>query len=121
MESAILDLSHHGYSFLALAVFAESIGFPIPAALALIIAGAASAHGSMLFTDALASALAAMLAADALMFLLGRYTGWWLLGLLCRLSLNPESCILRSAGSFHRRGRLVLLFAKFIPGINTMA
>src|SRR5205085_4135136 len=39
----------------------------------------------------------------------------------CRLSLNPESCILRSADSFYRRGRLVLLFAKFVPGINTMA
>jgi rhodanese-related sulfurtransferase len=58
---------------------------------------------------------------DTLMFLLGRYTGWWLLGLLCRLSLNPESCILRSADSFYRRGRTVLVFAKFVPGINTMA
>jgi rhodanese-related sulfurtransferase len=40
---------------------------------------------------------------------------------LCRLSLNPESCILRSADSFYRRGRTVLVFAKFVPGINTMA
>ena len=55
------------------------------------------------------------------MFLIGRYTGWWLLGLLCRISLNPESCILRSADSFYRRGRKLLLIAKFIPGINTMA
>jgi len=44
-----------------------------------------------------------------------------LLGMLCRLSLNPESCILRSADSFYRRGRTLLLFAKFVPGINTMA
>jgi membrane protein DedA with SNARE-associated domain len=43
------------------------------------------------------------------------------LGLLCRISLNPESCILRSADSFYRRGRKLLLIAKFIPGINTMA
>lgn len=55
------------------------------------------------------------------MFLLGRYTGWWLLGLLCRLSLNPESCILRSADLFYRRGRAVLVFAKFVPGVNTIA
>src|SRR5207342_2379221 len=66
-------------------------------------------------------ALSAMLLADTLMFLVGRYTGWWMLGLLCRLSLNPESCILRSADAFYRRGRTVLLFAKFVPGINTMA
>ena len=62
-----------------------------------------------------------MLAGDTLMFLLGRYTGWWLLALLCRLSLNPESCILRSADSFYKRGRTLLVFAKFVPGINTMA
>ena len=58
---------------------------------------------------------------DTLMFLMGRYTGWWLLGILCRVSLNPESCILRSADSFYRRGRALLVMAKFIPGINTMA
>jgi rhodanese-related sulfurtransferase len=62
-----------------------------------------------------------MLAGDTLMFFLGRYTGWWLLGLLCRVSLNPEACILRSADSFYRRGRTLLVVAKFIPGINTMA
>jgi len=62
-----------------------------------------------------------MLIGDTLMFFLGRYTGWWLLGLLCRLTLNPESCILRSADSFYKRGRTLLVFAKFVPGINTMA
>ena len=58
---------------------------------------------------------------DLVLFTIGRYTGWALLGLLCRLSVNPESCILRSAESFYRRGKLTLVFAKFIPGINTMA
>jgi rhodanese-related sulfurtransferase len=62
-----------------------------------------------------------MVAGDTLMFVMGRYTGWWLLGALCRISLNPESCILRSADSFYRRGRALLVVAKFIPGINTMA
>jgi rhodanese-related sulfurtransferase len=56
-----------------------------------------------------------------LTFFLGRYTGWWLLGLLCRISLNPESCVLRAADSFYRHGRMLLVIAKFIPGINTMA
>jgi len=44
-----------------------------------------------------------------------------LLGLLCRLSANPETCILRSAEYFYRRGKLTLLFAKFIPGVNSMS
>jgi membrane protein DedA with SNARE-associated domain/rhodanese-related sulfurtransferase len=99
----------------------EAVGLPVPAALALLIAGGACARGSLYLSLTTAIALLAMLLGDTLMFVLGRYTGWWLLALLCRLSLNPESCILRSADSFYRRGRTVLIFAKFVPGINTMA
>jgi hypothetical protein len=65
--------------------------------------------------------VSAMLAGDTLLYAIGRKTGWALLGLLCRLSLNPETCILRSAESFYQRGRTALVFAKFLPGINTMA
>jgi membrane protein DedA with SNARE-associated domain len=42
-------------------------------------------------------------------------------GLLCRVSVDPETCILRSAESFYKRGRPTLLIAKFIPGVNSMA
>lgn len=121
MQSWISDLAAHGYSILFAVVFLEAVGLPVPAALALLIAGAASAHGSLQSSYALAGALLAMLSGDTLMFFAGRYTGWWLLGILCRISLNPESCILRSADSFYRRGRMLLVMAKFIPGINTMA
>ena len=121
MESWISGLALHGYSILFAAVFLEAIGLPLPAALALLIAGGASASGSLQGSYALGGALLAMVAGDMLMFLIGRYTGWWLLGVLCRISLNPESCILRSADSFYRRGRTLLVVAKFIPGINTMA
>ncbi len=121
MESLLAGLSHHGYSILFALVFLEAIAMPVPAALALLIAGGASASGSLQPLLTLASALSAMLLGDVLMFLMGRYTGWWLLGMLCRLSLNPESCIMRTADSFYRRGRTMLVFAKFVPGINTMA
>src|SRR5580658_5607888 len=114
-------LAQHGYSILAAIVFLEAIGVPVPAAVALLIAGGAVAGGVLQAQYVLGIALFAMLVGDTLMFLLGRYTGWWLLGLLCRISLNPEACILRSADSFYRRGRKLLVIAKFIPGINTMA
>ncbi len=121
MEALLSDLSQHGYAILFAAVFLEAIGIPIPAALALLIAGAASARGVLLPWVAAGGALSTMLLADTAMFFMGRYTCRWLLVMLCRLSLNPESCILRSADSFYRRGRIVLLFAKFVPGINTMS
>lgn len=121
MGSLNSALMHHGYAILAVVVFLEAIGVPVPAAVALLIAGGAVAHGMLQAQYVLGIAVIAMLAGDTIMFFLGRYTGWWLLGLLCRVSLNPEACILRSADSFYRRGRTLLVIAKFIPGINTMA
>src|SRR5580693_1962071 len=121
MHSWTDAIAQHGYAILIGAVFLEAIGLPVPAALVLLIAGAASAHGLLSLTYALGGSLLAMIVADILMFVLGRYTGWWLLGALCRISLNPENCIQRSADSFYRHGRQLLVFAKFVPGINTMA
>jgi membrane protein DedA with SNARE-associated domain/rhodanese-related sulfurtransferase len=121
MESWIAGVTQHGYAILFPVVFLEAVGFPVPAALALLVAGAASAHGPLNPGWALGGSIATILLADILMFLMGRYTGWWLLSLLCRLSFNPESCILRAADSFRRRGRTLLVIAKFIPGINTMS
>src|SRR6202795_1974553 len=44
-----------------------------------------------------------------------------LLRVLCRLRPSPQTCIRCSAEYFARRGKQTLLFAKFIPGINTMS
>ncbi|HSY62967.1 MAG TPA: VTT domain-containing protein [Terriglobales bacterium] len=114
-------IAHHEYFFIFAVVLAEALGLPVPAALALVAGGAAAAAGSLSPVKALAVALTAMLTGDTLLFILGRYMGWALLGLLCRLSVNPESCVLRSAESFYKRGKTTLLIAKFIPGVNTMA
>src|ERR1700689_3146313 len=121
MDFLLAGLAQHGYIILFAAVFLETIGFPVPAAIALLIAGGASARGSLHGLPAVGGAFGTILIGDTLMFLLGRHPGWWLLGLLCRLSLNPESCMLRSADAFYKRGRALLVFAKFVPGINTMA
>jgi membrane protein DedA with SNARE-associated domain len=111
----------HGHIAVAAVVFAEAIGFPMPAAVALVAGGAAAASGILSITELFLLAVLAMLAGDVILFAVGRYTGWSLLGFLCRLSMNPETCILRSAESFYKRGKTTLIFAKFVPGINTMA
>ena len=116
-----MEIAQHGVVVLSLLVFLQAIGLPVPCAVALILAAAQSATGHLSGVGVLGGSLAAMLAGDALMFLLGRRTGWWLLGTLCRISLNPESCVVASADTFHRRGRALLVVAKFLPGINTMA
>ena len=121
MDHYFVLISHHGYLVIFMAVLAEAIGLPVPAAVALVAGGAAAAGGSLSVYKFLITALTAMLIGDSLLFILGRYMGWGLLGLLCRLSVNPESCVLRSAESFYKRGKTTLLIAKFIPGVNTMA
>jgi membrane protein DedA with SNARE-associated domain/rhodanese-related sulfurtransferase len=121
VESLTAAIAQHGYSILFFVVLAEAIGLPVPAAVGLLVAGGASAKGPLHPGHALLFAFAPMLLGDNLLFLLGRYTGWWLLGVLCRVSLNPEACISKSADSFYKRGRIMLVFAKFLPGINTMA
>ncbi len=121
MTDLLRAISHHGYLLLFLIVFAESCGLPAPAALALVAAGSAAAMHVLSPAAVFATAISAMLVGDVLLFLVGRHTGWAFLGFICGISLNPETCILRSAESFYKHGRVTLLFIKFIPGVNTMA
>jgi membrane protein DedA with SNARE-associated domain len=121
MAGLLSSIGRHGYLLVFFVVLAESLGMPVPAAIALVAGGAAAASGALSLTKLLLLAVTAMLVGDSLLFVLGRSMGWSLLGFLCKLSMNPETCILRSAESFYKRGKITLLFAKFIPGINTMA
>jgi membrane protein DedA with SNARE-associated domain len=121
MNDIVSAIVHHGYIVVAIFVFAEAIGFPMPAALALVAGGAAAASGVLRIPVLFLVSVVAMLVGDMILFVIGRYTGWSLLGFLCRFSLNPETCILRSAESFYKRGKTTLVIAKFLPGVNTMA
>src|SRR5271154_546234 len=121
MTDIRLLIVHHGYLLLAVICFAEAVGLPVPAALAMLTAGAVAAYGGLHFYLAIIIAVIAMVIGDLILYFTGRFTGWALLGFLCRLSANPETCILRSAEYFYRRGKQTLLFAKFIPGINSMS
>jgi membrane protein DedA with SNARE-associated domain len=121
MNDLLSLISHHGYLLLAVVCFAEAVGLPLPAALAILTAGAVAAYGDLHFYLVFGIAVLSLISGDVLLYFMGRFSGWALLGFLCRLSANPESCILRSAEYFYRRGKQTLLFAKFIPGINTMS
>jgi hypothetical protein len=41
--------------------------------------------------------------------------------LLCKISLEPDSCVRRTEGVFSRQGARSLIFAKFLPGLGTAA
>ncbi|SNT33427.1 membrane protein DedA, SNARE-associated domain [Granulicella rosea] len=113
-------ISHHGYAVVAAVLFLAAIGLPLPTSVVLVASGAA-AHRGLSLSVLLPLAWGSAVLGDSLLYLGGRYTGWWLLAGLCRLSVNPESCIFSSAEYFYRRGAKTLLFAKWIPGLAGMA
>ena len=114
-------IEHHGYAVTAIVLFLGCCGLPVPLSVVLLAVGAAAHGGSLNLGLVIAIASAAALCGDTLMYLGGRYTGWWLLAGLCRLSMNPETCIFGAANSFYKRGPKTLVVAKFIPGLATVA
>ncbi|PYX29788.1 MAG: sulfurtransferase [Acidobacteria bacterium] len=121
MHDLVSQMARHGYALTFGLLFTEAVGFPFPAALALVAAGAAVASHTLWGPAVLVAAMMGLMLGDISQFWLGRFTGWALLGFLCRVSINPETCILRSAESFYKRGKMTVVIAKFIPGVNTMA
>jgi len=108
----------HPYLLLFVLVFADQLGLPIPAAPFLLAAGTLAAAGRLGLGVALAVAWAATLPADLLWFTLGRRRGARVLNLICRISLEPDSCVRRTQGVFARHGGSSLLWAKFVPGLG---
>src|SRR5665213_26285 len=111
----------HGYVMVFAWVCVEQAGLPIPSAPLLLAAGALSGMRQMNLGAAMALAVAGALASDAMWYEIGHRKGVRVLQLLCRISLEPDSCVRRTQISFTRNGPRVLLGAKFIPGLNAMA
>ena len=121
LEQAADFMISHGYALLFGWVLLEQMGLPIPAVPLLIAAGGLAGAGKMNLTFAVALAVIAAILADLFWYALGRYRGGRILRLLCRISLEPDSCVRRTENLFVRHGAHSLLVAKFIPGLNTAA
>lgn len=101
-------------------VLLQQLGLPVPAVPTLLLAGSLVA-GPGQFGAVLASAIAASVLADWLWYLAGRAFGYRVLSGLCKLSINPGSCVSQTEARFIRWGPGSLVFAKFIPGFSTVA
>ncbi len=121
MNETYAFLVRHGTAVLIAAVFIEQMGAPLPAAPWLFAAGALVGAGKMNGLVALGAAAFGSVLADMIWFYLGRQYGHRLLGLLCRISLSPDSCVRRTQDVFARYGMRGVVAAKFIPGLSTMA
>jgi membrane protein DedA with SNARE-associated domain/rhodanese-related sulfurtransferase len=121
MNKSVEFLVHHGAAVLFAAVFVEQLGVPLPALPWLFAAGALIGSGKMNWFVALGPAIVGSLLADLIWFYLGRHYGNRVLGLLCRISLEPDTCVRRTHNVFTRYGIQGVMVAKFIPGLSTLA
>lgn len=111
----------YGYLLLFVWVLIEQLGVPMPATPVLLAAGALSAERELSMGLAFAVALTACLTSDLTWFCIGRRYGHHVLRVLCKLSLEPTTCVRRTQASFGRQRGGMLLFAKFVPGLGTLA
>lgn len=121
MPIALAFFVQYVYVILFFWVLTEQLGVPIPSIPVLLTAGTMSATHRIHASYALADVVVACLLADSLWYFLGRRYGAAVLRLLCRFSLEASTCVAKTEGYFTRRGPVTLLFAKFVPGLSTLA
>jgi membrane protein DedA with SNARE-associated domain/rhodanese-related sulfurtransferase len=114
-------LINHGLPLVFAAVFVEQLGLPLPALPWLLAAGALAASGKFSLLLGFVVTVIACLVPDAIWFYLGRFRGNQVLALLCRISLEPDSCVRRTQNVFTKYGLRGVLVAKFLPGMSTVA
>ena len=121
MNYLIMMIQQYGLGFVFLNVLALQAGLPVPAYPALIVAGAYAAMGGRPLWQLVAVGIAAAMVADTGWYLAGRKFGIRILGILCRVSLSPDSCVRQTESIFQRFGVTSMVFAKFVPGFASVA
>jgi len=121
MPIALAFFVHYAYLIIFLWVLVEQIGIPIPSVPVLLTAGTLSATHRVSWIAITLAMLLACIVADTIWFALGRRYGNSVLKLLCRFSFEASTCVSKTEGYFTRRGAVTLLFAKFVPGLSTVA
>ncbi len=121
LPSAIEFLAQYGYWVLFLGVLSEQLGLPLPAMPILLGMGALAADGKFSLSTCVLLAMLASVIADTVWYRLGRSKGQSVLKLLCRISLEQDTCVSVAKDWFRRTGDATLIFAKFIPAFSTVA
>jgi membrane protein DedA with SNARE-associated domain len=120
--TAILEfVIRYGHPVLFAWVLVDQGGIPLPAVPLLLVVGALAGAGQLSLPVALGATVAGCLAADLLWYTFGRRRGARALGLLCRITLEPDTCVRRVEGLFTAYGLRSFLIAKFLPGLNPLA
>jgi membrane protein DedA with SNARE-associated domain len=109
-----------GLAVVCAASFIESLGAPVPAFPLLLLAGSIAAENRLSAVPLVMASACGFWIGDLAWYAFGRIQGRRVLGLLCRLSLNPDACVGRAERRFRRRPAMTVAAAKFIPGFSLM-
>jgi membrane protein DedA with SNARE-associated domain/rhodanese-related sulfurtransferase len=120
IADAIHFVEREGYALVFFWVLAEEAALPIPSVPLLIAVGALVRLGRMNGAAAIACCIAGALIADSVWFHFGRLRGKRILRFLCRISLEPDSCVRHTEKAFFKYGLKTLLVAKFVPGLSAV-
>lgn len=121
MEEMTGLLAQHGLVLVFANVLLTQSGVPVPAVPILIIAGAFVTQGQIALAPLILVSVTASLIGDTLWYLAGRRYGYRILRTLCRVSIEPDSCVKQTENIFERWGPPSLMLAKYIPGFSTIA
>jgi membrane protein DedA with SNARE-associated domain/rhodanese-related sulfurtransferase len=121
MDDILTFLKDQGVLVVFVVVFVEQIGIPLPAIPILMAAGVLAGTGYLNVILVVAAAIGAALSADWIWYELGRRRGHKVLEFLCRIAMEPRSCIMRTEELFNKHGVRSLIAAKFVPGLSIVA
>ena len=121
MSGTVEFLVRYGYLLLFAWVLAEQLGLPVPSAPLLLAAGALAGRHRMNLELVIALPIMTVVICDSFWYELGRLKRMRVLQWLCRVSLEPDSCVRRTQVRFERNGPWELVVAKFIPGMSAVA
>jgi membrane protein DedA with SNARE-associated domain len=121
MEETLTFLVRHGYAVVFAWILLDQLGLPIPATPVLLGAGALAGTGHLDATLVMGAVVGASLLGDSAWYVIGRLLGSRVLRWLCRVALEPDSCVRRTEVSFGRHGARSLIVAKFVPGLSAVA
>ena len=121
MNPHVQDILRHGYLWLFLAALLERIGLPLLVTPLVIAAGAVAGLGDLSLLGIILVTVLASEIGDLIWYELGRNRGPSVLRLLCKISLEPDSCVRRSEDAFARHMTTSLISSKFVPGVGRLA
>jgi len=120
VNETIQFVAGHGYVLIFFWLLAEQAALPIPSFPLLLVSGALVRTGKLNLSLLVAYAFVACAIADNFWFQVGKRYSGRALQFLCKVSLEPDSCVRRTENIFLRYGLRSLLVSKFIPGLNTL-